>query len=252
MNTNSSMTEGGNLLDDKKVINLFCFSHAGGSTAIYSNWKKYMPSNIRICPIELTGRGRRFNEPFYHTIQEAAEDIFNRIKGKLDTYRYAFFGHSMGCLIIYELMKYIKKESHSYPEHLFLSGRYPPDIIKKDKYIHLMGNEELKKELIKMGGTPEEIINDADFFSVFVKILRADYKMLETYCYVKDGFIMDCDMTIMNGNDDQEIMHEDINSWIKFTHKTCAFRIYEGGHFYINNNVEAVIQEIAQTISSKV
>ncbi|MCS4470409.1 thioesterase domain-containing protein [Clostridium botulinum] len=43
---------------------LFCLPYAGGSEAIYHKWKKYLNPSIELSPIELKGRGKRYNEIF--------------------------------------------------------------------------------------------------------------------------------------------------------------------------------------------
>lgn len=53
-------------------INLICIPHAGGSAVVYMKWKKFLNNNVRLHPIELSGRGSRYLEPFYITIEDAA------------------------------------------------------------------------------------------------------------------------------------------------------------------------------------
>ncbi len=43
-------------------ITLFCIPYAGGSAVIYSKGEKYIDACIEIVPVELAGRGKRFDE----------------------------------------------------------------------------------------------------------------------------------------------------------------------------------------------
>ncbi len=42
---------------------LFCVPFAGGSAANFTAWKKYLHDSIELNPVELSGRGKRLNEP---------------------------------------------------------------------------------------------------------------------------------------------------------------------------------------------
>jgi hypothetical protein len=79
---------------------LFCVPFAGGSAANFVSWKKYLYSSIELKPVELSGRGKRLNEPLYKNVTEAVEDIFQRIRLELNDNRYAFFGHSLGAILV--------------------------------------------------------------------------------------------------------------------------------------------------------
>lgn len=50
---------------------LFCLPYAGSSCNIYYPWKSKFPSSIEIVPIELAGRGKRFDEPQYKEFNQA-------------------------------------------------------------------------------------------------------------------------------------------------------------------------------------
>ena len=86
-----------------KKIKLFCFPYAGGSAAAYNKWRQYLDKHIELRPVELAGRGRRIYDPLYQSIEEAVDDVYQLISPELAKGPYAFFGHSMGGIIAYEL-----------------------------------------------------------------------------------------------------------------------------------------------------
>ena len=229
-------------------IKLFCIPHAGGSAAFYSKWKDYINPSIEICPIELAGRGKRFKEDFYDNIDEAVEDVYDIIKNDLDN-NYAFFGHSMGSLIAYELSHYIMKLKNKPPKHIFFSGRKAPNIIYENNSIHKLPGEELKRKVFEFSGTPKEVLDNSHMSNIFLKILRADFKICELYKYVKRDFKLDCNITILNGNkDDIKINH--IASWKQYTSKECYIYFFKGGHFYINDNIKSLAYIINSTLGT--
>ena len=92
-------------------MKIFCLPYAGGSSSVFAKWKTYMSRDIEIVAPELAGRGTRFNDEKYVSIQSAADDIYSIFLKKINrNEKFAIFGHSMGCFIVYELYRRIYAE----------------------------------------------------------------------------------------------------------------------------------------------
>lgn len=100
-------------------MKLFCLPYAGGSESAFYSWKGHMQPDIEICPIQLKGRGRRFNEPCYESLEEAVQDIFEQVQAERKGDDYALFGHSMGSLLAYELYYQMSGAGAEKPVHIF-------------------------------------------------------------------------------------------------------------------------------------
>ena len=222
---------------------LFCLPYAGGSESIYYSWKKYLSSSINPKFIELKGRGKRFSESFYENLEEAVNDIFDNMKDKIVNDEYAVYGHSMGGLLAYELYYKARSENVMMPKHIFFSGYKPPDIPRNDKHIHLLPDEEFIKEVVELGGTPHNIIENEELLQLCTPILRNDFKMIEEYVYNEKKEKIQCDITILNGKE-EDITLEEILAWKK--HADKGFKVYNfaGDHFFINNNIENIVNII--------
>jgi medium-chain acyl-[acyl-carrier-protein] hydrolase len=230
------------------MIKLFCLPYAGGSAAVFSRWKGSLNGMIQLQPIELAGRGKRFSDANYDSLLEAVDDIYGLIKPELDRALYAFWGHSMGSLLIYELVRKIETLPHPKPIHLFLSGSNPPHIKKDGKIFHTMPEDRFKEEIFKMGGTPREVFEHRELLKIFLPLLRADYKILETYEHKSDHPVFDCAITLFNGKADEEVTGAEILKWQQYTKQPCRLYEYEGGHFFINDYMEDIIQIINDTL----
>lgn len=230
---------------------LFCLPYAGGSEALYYKWSDYLSPSIKLCPVLLKGRGKRFNEPFYNSLEEAVDDIFNNIQGKIGEEDYAIYGHSMGSLLAYELYYKIIGMGLKKPKHIFFSGYKVPSEREKKEITYNLPKNEFKNRVIELGGTPEELIRNEELFEFFIPLLKHDFKIVETYEYKEKADKITCDITVLNGTEDL-ISLKGIIGWKKHT---CGnFKIYnlEGNHFFINNNVEKITTIINDTLTEVV
>ena len=109
------------------AILLFCFPYAGGSSAVYNQWQKCLhKTNIHLKPIELAGRGGRIAEPLYANVELLIDDVFKKIAKDITEGPFAFFGHSMGAMIAYELYQKLRIQAVQLPSYVFFSGRKAP------------------------------------------------------------------------------------------------------------------------------
>ncbi|GMQ55835.1 hypothetical protein AN1V17_02270 [Vallitalea sediminicola] len=151
---------------------LFCLPYAGGTEFIYYKWKKYLNSSIKLEPIEIKGRGKRFYEDFYQNIDEVVEDIFKNIKDKIVNEEYAIYGHSMGSILAYELYYKISNENIKRPKHIFFSGCKSPSIPRKKKQIYLLTDDEFIEELVNLSGTPKELADNEELLQLFLPTIN--------------------------------------------------------------------------------
>lgn len=109
-------------LSAEPKLRLFCLPYAGGSASVFQTWAKHLPEAIDICPIQLPGRGRRIHETPIHHFPSLIKTIVQEITPYLNG-PFAFFGHSLGGLIAFEISHQLYKEHLPLPLHLLVSGR---------------------------------------------------------------------------------------------------------------------------------
>lgn len=231
-----------------KII-LYCLPYAGGSSVIYSRWKQYLNPNIELRPIEFSGRGKRFSESLYEDIQDAVEDVFNKIKEDIKENEFMLFGHSMGGLITYELAHYIRKSNIRNPLHVFVSGRSAPNSIRpNEKMYSQMDSDKFKKEVLNLGGTPPEFFNHPELLDLFLPILKNDFRIVETYKCDNQDKPLNIDLTVLLGKED-DLTKGNSETWKEYTTQKCNIIHVNGGHFFINDET-IKITEIINNVSS--
>lgn len=228
-------------------VKLFCFPFSGGSSAIYLSLFKRISPQIEILPVELPGRSKRFSEKPLECLESAALDLYQGISDNLDN-SYAFFGHSLGCLLIYELMQIIARNNRECPIHIFLSGGIPPHFKGKTD-LHTYSDQEFLTEIIRMGGIPESIVENKEFLNFFLPLIRSDYKMYETYTAKADFFKFPCAITALSGTKDYLANFESSKNWSLYTMKSCSHKLFEGDHFFIKSHSEEVGQLIEKVLT---
>lgn len=235
-----------------KTIQLFCIPYSGGSGNIYDKWNRYLNENIELCPVELAGRGKRIMEPLYNDVEDAIEDLAkNIIEKRNGLMNYAIWGHSLGSLLAYEVYYKLIEKGCEQPIHLYLSGRgAPQDKLSHTNY-HLLQDKEFLKVVYKYGGNTMEIMQHEELRALFLPILRNDFKLSEVYDYKEKHSKIMCDLSIVNGDNDESINAYNLYNWSEHAGKNCDYKIIKGGHFFILDNIEATTDYINETIQKK-
>jgi len=230
-------------------VKLFCLPHAGGSATSYRSWQKLLGESIELRPIELAGRGKRNNEPLYQNMEEAIEDVFNKISSEIDEMPYAILGHSMGTVIAHGLALMMIKHKRQSPVHIFFSGRNPPDQKRMLPKINILPDEEFLVKFIELGGISSEILENEELLAYVLPILRADTAIVENYIEKQPIQKLNCNITVFSGKQDQTTSDAELMAWTDYTHKSCRFHSFDGGHFFINVHKASIAKIIQQSVT---
>lgn len=218
--------------DPRARIRLFCFPYAGGGSAIFRHWTHQFLHPIELVPALLPARENRIREPGYTRLDKLVETLAREISPYLDK-PFAFFGHSMGALIGFELARRLRDERGLEPEHLFVSGRRSPRISRRDLNIHNLPEPDFVAELEQMNGTPREVLEHAELMALLIPMLRADFEACYSYDYVP-GELLRCPITTFGGTRDEEAPRDELELWREETTGEFKLRMIEGDHFFIN------------------
>ena len=220
-------------------MKLFCFPYAGGASNAFLPWKPLLAPELELDLLELAGRGRRLSDSLYETLDQAVDDLYPTIIQAAGESPFILFGHSMGALIAYELAVKLKTAGHKGPDHIFFSGLRAPHLHWEEKSIYHLNDAEFTKEILELGGTATDIFQYPQLAKIYMPILRADFKITNTYSYIEHE-PLDCDFTVIYG--DQEFAPPtDIEAWRTYTTGKCRIIPFPGGHFFINEHREQII-----------
>jgi medium-chain acyl-[acyl-carrier-protein] hydrolase len=232
------------------LLRFFCFPYAGGSAQSFRGWQRHLAPEIDVCLVHLPGRTHRISEPSFTRLQQVVETIADLILPEAQG-AFAFYGHSMGALISFELARELRRRNAATPVHLFLSGRRPPAVGRSERRIFDLPVEEFIAELHKLNGTPAGLFDDSESRDLFLPLLRADFEMVDTYEY-RDEAPLACPIAIYGGLEDQRAPMETLPAWQLHTSSQCRVRILPGNHFFIHNQREEFIKVLRRDLLSVV
>ena len=71
---------------------------------IFRTWSDGLPADVEVCPVQLPGRGTRLMERPFTRLPPLVEALAQALVPLLDK-PFAFFGHSLGALVSFELAR---------------------------------------------------------------------------------------------------------------------------------------------------
>lgn len=232
---------------DRKILQrLLCFPYAGGAASIYRDWGNKLSSSVEVHSVQLPGHGDRLREPLFKRVEPLVESMAEELRPYLEG-SFAFFGHSMGAIISFELAQLLRRENKPGPSHLFLSGRPCPHLTVKERPTYDLREPEFIEELRRMKGTPEEVLEHPELMAVLSPILRADLEICQTYEY-QPRPPLDCPVTVFGGLRDEDVSREQLEGWRDYTTSSFAVRMFPGNHFFLQSSAAVLLRLIAQDL----
>jgi surfactin synthase thioesterase subunit/glycosyltransferase involved in cell wall biosynthesis len=204
---------------------LFWFPHAGGGTA----WRAF-PA---ICPVRLPGREARIAEAPFERMESLVAALADAIRPYLAE-PFAFFGHSMGAAVAFELARLLRKRGLPLPKLLVASGARAPQFRRNYTPPPAPADEQFMEELQRLQGIPHELLDDAALMRAILPALRADAGLYRSYVYTEDA-PLDCAIRAYGGAGDSNVRREHLEAWAEQTTASFAVRLFPGGHFYMQS-----------------
>jgi medium-chain acyl-[acyl-carrier-protein] hydrolase len=224
---------------------LVCIPYAGGSAHIFNSWPKHLPDFVRVCAVQLPGRGRRIKEPSATTLTAIAQPLAEALAPHLGK-RFAFFGHSMGALISFEVMRELRKVYKLEASHLFVSGCFAPQIPDPHP-LHRLPDREFLAEINRLEGVPRAGLESVELMQLMLPTLRADCLVTEAYVY-QDDMPFECPITTFGGLEDHIGTQEYMAQWRKHTKSSFSQYTFPGKHFFFDAAESSILQIVSRDI----
>lgn len=223
---------------------LFCFPYGGAGAGAFRSWKGVAVGDWQLCLVVPPGREGRFREARYEAVGPLVDALVEAILPLLDR-PFAFFGHSVGALIAFELARRLRRDGRRMPDHLFVSGRAAPQMPRRTTDYHLRSNGDLVEALKAISLGSDRPAPDPAIVAAMEPLLRSDFAITETYAYRSEASL-DQPVTAFGARNDPTVGIDEIAAWQVQTTKMFALHLFDdGGHFFIDRYGGAVISYIA-------
>ncbi len=231
----------------KPRLRLFCLPYAGGGAAAYAQWVNRLPRDVEVCRVQLPGRENRLREAPFTSITPLVETVAEAIRPYLDR-PFAIFGHSLGALTSFELVRQVRRRFDLSPAQLFVSARWAPHLPDPEPLIYQLPDAEFIATLRRRyNNIPDAVADDPELMEIFLPLLRADVTMLDTYAYTADQ-PFDCPITAYGGSDDRRVTRAGLEAWRAHTRQAFSVKVFPGEHFYLQGARDQLLQALSQEL----
>jgi len=221
------------------TLRLFCFPHAGGGATAFKGWTERLPRSVIVSPM----RAPKRNNMADHVAALAAAcapylgDPF------------AFFGHSMGAVVAFELARYLRRGNQPLPRLLVVSGARAPQFRRGHVPRPEPGDAEFIAELRRLEGTPQEVLDNPELMRMILPALRADAAIYRSYIYAEEP-PLDCPIRAYGGTQDPNVRREHLEAWSQQTTASFGLRLFPGGHFFLQTGRQAFLDALAHDLTA--
>lgn len=228
----------------KAQIRLVCFPHSGGGPASFRGWEDAFGSRVEIWRAVLPGRGQRAWEPLARAWPPVVADLCAGIAASVPL-PFAFLGHSLGATVAFEVARVLAASGRE-PAHLVVSARAAPDIphalpVPADDGDLLRRIDEV------YGGVPAAVRASPELLSYYMTTIRADLELSAAYEF-RPGPPLRTPITALGGDNDPTVPPADLARWGAHTDGGCQVRLLPGGHFYLNDNEETLVDIVRHAL----
>ena len=226
---------------------LICFPYAGGGASVFRGWRSLAENQAAtLMAVQYPGREVRFNEPLADCHRTLAVDIAREItQQECDLGRLVLFGHSFGAAIAFEVVRELERLRLP-PSLLVVSGRPAPHVRSQRPPVVDLTDEQFLERIIEYKGFPDELLENAEFMAIVLPILRADFQVSEQFDRDnRDSFEpISVPILALGARNDPWLSQSTLEGWRDYTSGSFSMQWFEGGHFYINDNVAPILERI--------
>lgn len=229
---------------DRPRLRLIAFPYAGGSATVFRGWPARLGRDIQVLALQLPGRGARFAEPPIADFACLVRSVADALQARPQTLPTAFFGHSLGALLAFEVACELAARGAPQPQLLLLSGRAAPASGLPVVLRECRSDADLVAELQRLQGTPREVLDDPELLALLMPTIRADFALLRSW-RARPAAVWDGPIVAMAGRRDAHVPLVAVDAWSEHAGGRFERLDYPGGHFFMHEQEREVVRDVA-------
>lgn len=230
------------------TVRLFCFPYAGVGPSVYRPWVTVVPAHVEVRLIQLPGRESRWREPALTNIAELADRLTAAIVPHLDA-PFAFYGHSLGALLSFEVTRRLRAAGGPMPRQLFLAAHRAAHLPNPHPAMRQLPDDAFVAELRRRyDGIPQSVLDNPELLELMLPCLRADFTAYETYEYRADR-PLEIPISAFGGDQDMYVRTHEVAGWREQTSGRFKMRVIPGSHFFLQTHRDQVLEAVAADLS---
>lgn len=238
-------------MTDEPALRLFLFHHAGGSAAGYAGWAERLPAAWDVVACDAPGRGSRSRQ---RPVEDAGALAawYERELGPLlrpGGVPFAFFGHSMGAIVAYELaLRLAARPGGPRPCWVGVSACVAPRPGRVPEPRSGYPADRLKEWLVTAGGTDRAVAAHPLVWRMVEPLLRADLRVVESWRPQAGTPPLTVPLAVFGGVDDPLVARAELTDWQRCSTRFAGQHLFDGGHFYLQQHAAEVVARVARGI----
>jgi medium-chain acyl-[acyl-carrier-protein] hydrolase len=219
-------------------LNLICFSYAGGGGSVFRNWAEELGHDVAVFRAQLPGRENRIREAPFVSIEDLVPPLTEGViqaMGEGPELPFAFYGHSLGSKIGFEVARELRRRGAAQPCHFFAGACQAPQLPWTQSRMHDLGETEFIEQIqMRYGGVPRQVLEDSELRALLIPTLRADIRLMETYAYRPEPRLT-FGITAFGGTGDGTVSRSALEAWKDQTSGPFRMHMLAGDHFFLNS-----------------
>jgi len=228
---------------------LICFAHAGAGAWSFREWPAGLPDDVDVVGVQLPGREDRLTEPPFSNVVDVVAQLVDVLAPEL-TLPCTFFGHSMGALIAFELVRELRRRGLPTPGLLVASAFRAPHLPRRALSLHELSDAEFIAAVNeRYSAVPEAVASNAELMELILPGLRGDISICDTYAFGEEQ-PLDCPIVAFGGEEDGEVGHDELAGWRSQTSAAFEQILFPGGHFFHQTARDEVLGALTRLLES--
>ncbi|MFE5588523.1 thioesterase II family protein [Kitasatospora sp. NPDC056531] len=229
-----------------RPVRLFAFHHAGGSTASFAGWQRRLGPRVEVVPVRLPDREGPGGGP-HRDLAPLARALHQQLGAQLDE-PYLCYGHSMGALVAYHLVRFLAATGRRLPKRLLVGAHPAPHLPLPLESALLLDDAELAHRLAAFDGLPTAVSGTPDRLADYLAQVRAGLELCTSRRHTGDSYQLPCPIDVFAGADDPLVAVEDAAAWCSHSLRGGTLQVIPGGHFFQRQSKDAFFTRLAAVI----